>query len=176
MTEENEKNVLKNSEEKKTVRQTKERKKTANKRPYYKKNIKKDENENNQNIKNDKEQEEAQVEVPKRVRKNASKNNSKKSIFKKTKLKIIPLGGLHEIGKNITVFEYENDIVIVDCGIAFPEDEMLGVDLVIPENTWEQKIDPPRVQLSHMTIDIATDFINCHTKLSESLKMQINGS
>ena len=56
--------------------------------------------------------------------------------FKKSKLKIIPLGGLHEIGKNITVFEYENDMIIVDCGISFPEDEMLGVDLVIPDITY----------------------------------------
>ena len=51
----------------------------------------------------------------------------------KSKLKILPLGGLEQIGMNITVFEYENDIVIVDCGIAFPEDEMLGIDLVIPD-------------------------------------------
>lgn len=50
-----------------------------------------------------------------------------------TKLKILPLGGLEQIGMNITVFEYENDIIIVDCGIAFPEDEMLGIDLVIPD-------------------------------------------
>lgn len=51
----------------------------------------------------------------------------------KSKLKIIPLGGLEQIGMNITVFEYEDDIVVVDCGIAFPEEEMLGIDLVIPD-------------------------------------------
>ncbi|WHH58876.1 ribonuclease J [Petroclostridium sp. X23] len=55
---------------------------------------------------------------------------------KKSKLKIIPLGGLNEIGKNITAFEYGNDIVILDCGLAFPEDEMLGVDLVIPDVSY----------------------------------------
>ena len=55
---------------------------------------------------------------------------------KKGKLKIIPLGGLDQIGKNITAFEYNNDIVVVDCGIAFPEDDMLGVDLVIPDVTY----------------------------------------
>ena len=58
------------------------------------------------------------------------------SIFKKSKLKIIPLGGVHEVGKNITVFEYEDEIVIVDCGLTFPEDDMLGVDLVIPDVTY----------------------------------------
>ena len=59
--------------------------------------------------------------------------------FKSSNLKIIPLGGLHEIGKNITVFEYENDIIIVDCGLAFPEDDMLGVDLVIPDISYLEK-------------------------------------
>lgn len=54
----------------------------------------------------------------------------------KSKLKIIPLGGLEQIGMNITVFEYENDIIVVDCGIAFPEDEMLGIDLVIPDTDY----------------------------------------
>lgn len=55
---------------------------------------------------------------------------------KNPKLKVIPLGGLNEIGKNITVFEYDNDIIIVDCGLAFPEDDMLGIDLVIPDFTY----------------------------------------
>ncbi len=55
---------------------------------------------------------------------------------KKSKLKIIPLGGLDEIGKNITAFEYGNDIVVVDCGLAFPDEEMLGIDLVIPDFTY----------------------------------------
>ncbi|MCL2874308.1 MAG: ribonuclease J [Defluviitaleaceae bacterium] len=55
---------------------------------------------------------------------------------KKNKLKIFSLGGLQEIGKNITVFEYANDIIIVDCGVAFPNDDMLGIDLVIPDFTY----------------------------------------
>ncbi len=52
------------------------------------------------------------------------------------KLRIIPLGGLEQIGMNITVFEYEDSIVVVDCGLAFPEDDMLGIDLVIPDVTY----------------------------------------
>ncbi|MCI5699396.1 MAG: ribonuclease J [Lachnospiraceae bacterium] len=53
-----------------------------------------------------------------------------------SKLKIIPLGGLEQIGMNITAFEYEDSIVVVDCGLAFPEDDMLGVDLVIPDISY----------------------------------------
>ncbi|MDR2898718.1 MAG: ribonuclease J [Clostridiales bacterium] len=58
---------------------------------------------------------------------------------KRSKLRIIPLGGLQEIGKNMTVFEYSNEIIIVDCGVAFPQDEMLGIDLVIPDFTYLKK-------------------------------------
>lgn len=52
------------------------------------------------------------------------------------KLKIIPLGGLEQIGMNITVFEYEDSIIVVDCGLSFPSDDMLGIDLVIPDVTY----------------------------------------
>ena len=52
------------------------------------------------------------------------------------KLKIIPLGGLDEIGKNITVFEYGKDMIVVDCGVGFPDEDMYGVDLVIPDFTY----------------------------------------
>ena len=52
------------------------------------------------------------------------------------KLRIIPLGGLDQIGMNITAFEYEDDIIVVDCGLAFPSDDMLGIDLVIPDVTY----------------------------------------
>ena len=55
---------------------------------------------------------------------------------KKSKLKIIPLGGLEQIGMNITAFEYEDSIIVVDCGLAFPEDDMYGIDLVIPDVTY----------------------------------------
>jgi ribonuclease J len=70
------------------------------------------------------------------TRKNAVTMALEEVGFKKENLKIIPLGGIQEIGKNITVFEYGNDIVIVDCGVSFPEDDMLGIDLVIPDFTY----------------------------------------
>lgn len=63
-----------------------------------------------------------------RQRKNASK--------KVAPVHIIPLGGLNEIGKNMTAFECGDDIIVVDCGLAFPDDEMLGIDLVLPDVTW----------------------------------------
>lgn len=58
---------------------------------------------------------------------------------KQNKLKIIPLGGVGEIGKNITVIEYKDDILVIDCGMTFPEDEMLGIDIVIPDITYLMK-------------------------------------
>ena len=83
---------------------------------------------------------EIKIEEKKKTSRTRSTRGTKKlqnqDIFKKSKLKIIPLGGLHEIGKNITVFEYEDEILVVDCGISFPEDDMLGVDLVIPDVTY----------------------------------------
>ncbi len=74
---------------------------------------------------------------------NASEShNSPKAAKKdnrKTPVKIIPLGGLNEIGKNMTAFECSNDIFIVDCGLAFPDSEMLGVDIVIPDFTYIER-------------------------------------
>jgi len=55
------------------------------------------------------------------------------------KLKIISLGGLNEVGKNITVLEYKNDILVIDCGIGFPDGEMYGVDVVIPNVAYLAK-------------------------------------
>ena len=69
-------------------------------------------------------------------REKALKKVTEKVGFKKPRLKIIPLGGLHEVGKNITVFQYDNEMIVVDCGLSFPEDDMLGVDLVIPDITY----------------------------------------
>lgn len=63
------------------------------------------------------------------MKKNEKKNSG-------SKLKVIPLGGLERIGLNITAFEYEDSIIVVDCGLSFPEDDMLGIDLVIPDVTY----------------------------------------
>ena len=74
-----------------------------------------------------------------------------KPVKDKGKIRIIPLGGLQEIGKNLTVIEYGNDMIAVDCGLAFPEEDMLGVDLVIPDVTYlEQNADRLRgIFLTH---------------------------
>lgn len=64
---------------------------------------------------------------------------SSKDAQRRTPVKIIPLGGLNEIGKNFTVIECANDMFIIDCGLAFPDSEMLGVDIVIPDFTYVEK-------------------------------------
>lgn len=65
-----------------------------------------------------------------------SKKRSRVDRDGKNTLKVIPLGGLQEIGKNLTVLEYENEMILIDCGIAFPSDEMYGIDVVIPDFTY----------------------------------------
>ena len=69
------------------------------------------------------------------AKKYAQRKTGKSKVFRNP-LKIIPLGGLDEIGKNCTVFEYENDIIIVDCGMSFPDSDMPGVDIVIPDVSY----------------------------------------
>ncbi|MCI5794450.1 MAG: ribonuclease J [Ruminococcus sp.] len=71
----------------------------------------------------------------------SSKRRSSKAAkeVRKTPVRIIPLGGLHEIGKNMTVFECSNDMFILDCGLAFPDADMPGVDIVIPDFTYVER-------------------------------------
>ncbi|EGC03183.1 ribonuclease J [Ruminococcus albus] len=69
----------------------------------------------------------------------AASQRSSKDAQRRTPVKIIPLGGLNEIGKNFTVIECSNDMFIIDCGLAFPDSEMLGVDIVIPDFTYVEK-------------------------------------
>ncbi len=164
MEEKKEKNIHKGGYEKRTTRtrinkdenndKTVERKSRIKddskitKRNYNRRENKIVKEENEEQIK--KEENEIKIDVIKekkavrRVNKNRTQSPRTRRIkddgvFKKSKLKIIPLGGLHEIGKNITVFEYENEIIAVDCGLSFPEDDMLGIDLVIPDITYLEK-------------------------------------
>ena len=92
----------------------------------YKKDFKKNKKQNNN-----------------KVTLNKSNNNRKfldnYNIKNNSKIKIIPLGGLSEIGMNITLIEDGDDIIVVDCGVAFPSEDLLGVDLVIPDISYLKK-------------------------------------
>ena len=69
-------------------------------------------------------------------KKNTAKRQYKRAEKPKLPIKIIPLGGLGEIGKNITLYEYDGDMFLVDCGMSFPDEEMPGIDIVIPDFTY----------------------------------------
>lgn len=90
-----------------------------------------------QGKRNDKIEKEGNIKPQRRPRRTRKMQEDVR--IKKSPLKIIPLGGLLEIGKNITVFEYENEIIIVDCGLAFPTEDMLGVDLVVADTSYLEK-------------------------------------
>ena len=118
------KNNTENVEEKSTTNQKR--------RTPYRRNYKKDGAKRENKVTEKKEN-------TKKGKQNKISNQDLEVKFKKSPVKIIPLGGLLEIGKNITVFEYENEMIIVDCGLAFPEDDMLGVDLVIPDISYLER-------------------------------------
>ena len=118
------KNKTENVEEKSTTNQKR--------RAPYRKNYRKDGVKRENKVTEKKEN-------TKKGKQNKIPNQDLEVKFKKSPVKIIPLGGLLEIGKNITVFEYENEMIIVDCGLAFPEDDMLGVDLVIPDVSYLER-------------------------------------
>jgi ribonuclease J len=80
-----------------------------------------------------------EVKKPEVQERTGRRRGRRPSAKKSIPLHIIPLGGLNEVGKNMTAYECCGDIFIVDCGLAFPDDEMLGVDLVIPDITWLEK-------------------------------------
>ena len=129
----------------KQQRTTRTRRTTRAKRPISRNNVGLNKNDSNTRGVEKKVVEERKEKTNKIVQRKTRRVNKKNNLgtnkeeqfgFKRPKLRIIPLGGLHEIGKNITVFEYGDDMIAVDCGLSFPEDDMLGVDLVIPDITY----------------------------------------
>ena len=140
MTDENNASKETVNEKKEVKKVSRERKRNTNKKETIRKNAKATKNTRGEKNETEKTNTTVGTKITKNTRSTRGLRNTNKKqnqdIFKKSNLKIIPLGGLHEIGKNITVFEYEDEIIVVDCGISFPEDDMLGVDLVIPDVTY----------------------------------------
>lgn len=129
----------------KTNTKTKNNKNRQNKNEKNRKSIDKN-NTNNFNVKNEEEISVATKIKPRKklrinIKRNKENKNNKetktqfnnKNMKKDPKFKFIPLGGLDEIGKNINVFEFDGDMIVLDCGMSFPEEDMLGIDVVIPE-------------------------------------------
>ena len=85
---------------------------------------------------------------------------------KKPSVKIIPLGGLEQIGMNITAIEYEDTIVVIDCGLAFPEEDMLGIDLVIPDVSYlKDNIDKVKQLKPEKCIECGLCSFSCPSKI-----------
>ena len=109
--------------------------------------------------------------------KNANKDN------KNCKVKIIPLGGLEQIGMNMTAIEYEDSIIVMDCGLAFPSDDMLGIDLVIPDVTYltQYKQELAMDVIADMKaagLDVLVDCADCaytDSRNPEFLQWMLNG-
>ncbi len=117
--------------EKNTVKKEANNKKQSDKKRYY--------TAHKKAVNSKADEEKSTPRKPAAKKPTAPKKTNRKMPIKEP-LKIIPLGGLNEIGKNMTVFEWANDAVIIDCGLSFPDEEMLGVDLVIPDFTYIEKI------------------------------------
>lgn len=133
-TDKSQKSATKNKQTKRGVKQSAKTAKTQKNKTTKSENTKS--KKTNEKIAQNAEKKKTTQKRTSRKRTGAS-NTRKQSRKKNVKsVKIGFLGGLNEIGKNITVYEFENDIVIVDCGLAFPEADMLGVDLVIPDFTY----------------------------------------
>ena len=82
------------------------------------------------------------------------------------KMKIIPLGGLNEIGKNMTVYEHGGEIIVVDCGMGFPDEDMYGIDLVIPDVTYLIKNkNRIRFKLCHQPIRLCNNISHRFAKI-----------
>ena len=97
----------------------------------------------------------AKNETSQKRRTSARRTPTQKRVFQKDKLRVIVMGGLEEVGRNMTIFEYENDIVIVDMGLQFPEEDMPGIDYIIPNVLYlEDKIDKIRgIVITHGHMD-----------------------
>ena len=91
------------------------------------------------------------------------------------KLKIIPLGGLNEIGKNMTAYEYGGEIIVVDCGMAFPGDDMYGIDCVIPDVSYliknKSRIRGLFITHGHEDHIGAIPYVRLHTSLLKKLQI-----
>ncbi len=119
--------------------------KEKNERPSQKKGTNNTEDNKKKRYVPKKKQQQKTAKKTESNKKRTTYRNRKNKPVKKTPVKIIPLGGLNEIGKNMTAYECQDDIFIVDCGLAFPDDDMLGVDIVIPDFTYiENNIDKVR--------------------------------
>ncbi len=145
------KSAAKKASEKKTGEKKKEEKKTNEKKlsagtkqadvqvQKAKKSVKKKEKEtgNGNEVKEGNLIERLEAQIMNIIKEKDSKPKKSRGKAKnKKKVKIIPLGGLEQIGMNITAFEYDDSIIIVDCGLAFPSEDMLGIDLVIPDVSY----------------------------------------
>ncbi len=117
----------------------KSEKTTKAKKPYYRKPKKAATPVAEKAAKAAKKEEKAAEKKAAPKRKHGVAKQNKKQPVITSKLRVVSLGGLHEVGKNITMLEFEDDIIVVDCGVAFPDEDMLGIDLVTPDISYLEK-------------------------------------